>query len=244
MLKLHGDAGDWKTVVLSTARTTTPSRHPIPASNHPEAPALEATLQNLAVRIGARLTPVLLSDAARSAVIRRINQVDRGRARLTIRVKDETTLGDRALALPWELIAPEPAKFPVRDGELDLVREAVADGAPELPEPSGPLTVAVAISAPEDQAALDYEKEAFRLQAALSNLGQHVAFADLGGVEDLVEVVERQNASAVHFSGHGLPGHLVFEDDEGFGDSIPVAELIRQLKQALGSAGTFPHLLV
>jgi hypothetical protein len=102
--------------------------------------------------------------------------------------------------------------------------------------------VAVTISAPEDQAALDYEKEAFRLQAALSNLGQHVAFADLGGVEDLVEVVKGQKASAVHFSGHGLPGHLVFEDDEGFADSVPVAALIRRLKQALGSAGTFPAI--
>jgi hypothetical protein len=31
-----------------------------------------------------------------------------------------------------------------------------------------------------------YEKEAFHLQAALSGLGQRAAFADLGGVDDLV----------------------------------------------------------
>jgi tetratricopeptide (TPR) repeat protein len=213
----------------------------IPLS-HPVAAATEAALQNLALRIGDRLTEALLSEEARAAVVRRMNQRDRGRALLAIRVKDETPLGDRALALPWELITSQPGRFAVRDGGLDLVREAVADGAPPLPEPTGPLTVAVTIAAPEDQAALDYEKEAFRLQAALASLGQRVAFSDLGGIQDLVEVVEGQRASAVHFSGHGLPGKLVFEDDEGFAKVIPIEELIAKLKQTLSEPESFPRL--
>jgi len=232
-----GDAG--LVELLGKLRESTGVLVPL---DHPEAAAMEAALHHLASRIGERLTPVLLSDEARAVVVRRMNQRERGRARLTVRVRNETSLGDRALALPWELIAPEPGTFPVRDGRLDLVHEAVAEGAPELPEPSGPLTVAVAIAAPEDQAALDYEKEAFRLQSALSPLGQRVAFAELGGFEDLVEVVEGQRAAAVHFSGHGLPGQLVFEDEDGFADPVPVTDLLSRLNQALGKAGSFPRL--
>jgi tetratricopeptide (TPR) repeat protein len=210
--------------------------------DHPDIRVLMMALEDLAGRIAKKLTRALLSEAARQEVLRRINQVNQGRARLVIRVAGRGPIADQALALPWELLAPEPGAFAVRDGRLDVVREAVTDGAPNLPEPAGPLTVAATIAAPDDQARLDYEKESFRLQSALTSLGQRAAFSDLGGMEDFVEVVKGQKAAAVHFSGHGLPGELVFENEQGFSQVVPIQELVRELHRALPGAGVFPRL--
>lgn len=166
-----------------------------------------------------------------------MHQVDHGRAQLTIRVAAATPQGDQALALPWELLMPEDGTFAVHTGQLDVVRDAVTDGAPPLPEPSAPLTVAVTIAAPEGQVALRYEEEAFRLTAALAPLGHQVAMTDLGTVEDLLNVVEEQHAAVIHFSGHGLPGKLAFENDEGFADIVEVDALIRQLHTRVLASG-------
>jgi len=210
--------------------------------SHPQADLQERQLELLGSQVSQKLTLVLLSEAARDRVLERLNHVDRGRPRLVLRVADASPRGDQALALPWELLAPKPGEFAVKAGRLDLVREAVVAGGPGLPEPTGPLTVAVTVAAPEDQGRLNYEAESFRLQAALSTLGQKAAFADLGGVADLVEVVEGQKAAVVHFSGHGLPGHLVFEDDYGFSQKVSVAELADRLHRAVPEPGSFPRL--
>ena len=224
----------------------------------PRAKALSATMDALARQIGARLSDALLSDQARQAVQRRINQSNRGRARLTIRTappdaaaaKDDEgkrpiVPGDRVLALPWELLMPEPGTFAVREGQLDVVREAVMDGAPVLDPPTEPLSVAATVAAPEDQVALNYESESFRLLAALSSLGHQVDFSNLGGVDDFVEVADTQQATVLHFSGHGLPGELLFENEYGRGVRVEIQELVRKLRlrlQPAGRPGTFPRL--
>jgi tetratricopeptide (TPR) repeat protein len=213
--------------------------------NDPTTPRVRAQLDRMTRQIGERLTHVLFSPTARAAVVRRINAIDRGRARLTIRVGQHGPHGDQALALPWELLMPEDAVFAVHDGQLDVVREAVTEGAPTLEAPTSPLTVAVTIAAPEGQTALNYEQEAFRLYAALTPHGHQVAFSDLGTVEDLINVVEGQRAVVIHFSGHGLPGKLAFENDEGFEDVVDIEAVLRQLRTRLiqpGRVHPFPRL--
>ncbi len=153
--------------------------HAVPLA-HPQADLLVRRLELLAVQVSQKLTPVLLSETARDRVLERLNQVDRGRPRLVLRVADASPRGDQALALPWELLAPQPGECAVRAGRLDVLREAVMPGAPGLPKPTGPLTVAVTVAAPEDQGRLNYEAESFRLQAALSSLGHKAAFASEG----------------------------------------------------------------
>lgn len=200
---------------------------------------------DLAHRLAARITPTLLSEAAREALCIRLNRVDLGRARLTVRVTDHGALGDRVLALPWELVAPTGRDFPVRQSVLEVVRESAAPGAPGLPAPSGPIAVAVAVAAPEGQAMLSYEEEEVRLQTVLAALGSGAVFSDLGTLDDLVDLVDAHRATAILFSGHGLPGQLVFENRLGFADPVAVEELVRRLRSVLlspGRGGSFPSL--
>lgn len=199
-------------------------------------------------RVSAQLTEVLLDEKDRRAVVQAL--AEDGRAQIAIRVRP-AGLGwdfaaDAALALPWELIAPEElGSFPVRDGRLAVLREAIAEGSPDLPEPTGPLTLAVIIAAPEDRTSFSYEQEAFRLVAALYPLGQRAIFSDLGSLGDLADLVGDIHATAIHFRGHGLPGSLLFEDKLGFAEEVSVNELRRQLATILLNprrAGPFPGL--
>lgn len=217
---------------------------PLPLDGN-DTKSIEEAMAGLAGQISERITSLLLSDAARPVLIRRLNQVHRRRTRLTIQVADRGFLGDQILALPWELVAPEPGFFPVRQGLLEVVRESIVDGAPELPEPSGPLAVAVVVAAPEEQSALAYEKEELRLQTALAPLGHAVAFSDLGTLDDLAELVDEHRATAILFSGHGLPGKLLFENELGFANEVGIEEVMRRLRTLLlkpGRGGAFPCL--
>jgi len=219
---------------------------PVPL-DRPDSLGTAAFVQGLAHRVSDRLTQALLTEDDRRALVAALD--GNGRVRLVIRVRPAAggwnQTADAALALPWELLAPESGVYPVRDGRLAVIREAVTDQAPDLPEPSGPLTLAVTIAAPEDRAGFPYEQESFRLLAALTPLGQRAVFSNLGGLNDLVELVADVRATAIHFRGHGLPGSLLFENALGFADEVPVAELQRRLATVLLSprrAGTFPGL--
>src|SRR3954447_3238 len=156
----------------------------------PQARGTEEYLRRLAEQVGNRLADALFPEGLGPRGVR-----------LILRVKESGELGERVLALPWELMASE------------VVREAVAEGAPELPEPSGPLAVAALIAAPEDLPSASYEQEALRLQVTLAPLGHRVSFTDLGRVQDLVELVAAGEPHVLHFSGHGREGRLLFEDE-------------------------------
>jgi tetratricopeptide (TPR) repeat protein len=219
----------------------------VPVSlDDPDLRRKEDALDAFARLIGERLTSVLLSLAACTWLAGQIaRHSERGRPRLTLRVASATTMADRALALPWELLRVGNGEgFPVRDGALDLVREAVAEPepGPELPPPGGPLTVAVAIAAPDGVPQVRVEEEALRLQSVLGPLGHKVGFAELGQLADLIKVVQEQRSSALHFSGHSLAGGLLFEDGLGLPDAVPVEQLVAELKTALGGPGEWPRL--
>lgn len=179
----------------------------------PLAPGTRDYLDRLSRKVGERITTILLAEPAREALAAELRRAAGRRVRLTIRVRDSGPLGDAALALPWELLAPEPGTFALRSRSLQLIREVVMEGASDLPAPDTSLAVAVMIAAPEDRTAIPYEEESFRLQLALAPFGHEVAFSDLGGLRDLVQLVEDQVPSVIHFSGHGLPGRLLFENE-------------------------------
>jgi tetratricopeptide (TPR) repeat protein len=208
----------------------------------------EAAQWNIATRIGKRLTYILLSDEARRAVSYRINQVDKTRPRLIVRVSGNS-VGDRwALALPWELLTLEEGVFPVFQGQLEIVREVIVNESPFLMAPTSPLTMAVCISAPheqEDKPGFAYEEESYHLARAVDQVGSRPIFAELGELKDLVELIERTKPSVIHFSGQGIDESLVFENEEGFPRLVPASELSRRLNEKLRPAnrpGQLPRL--
>ena len=122
------------------------------------------------------------------------------------------------LALPWELIRLEH-RFAVRDGRLDVARSVPAAAAPGLSPPKTPMSLLVNVSAPEGSG-LDYERESyFILRALHEHVG--VVINEMGEVNDLIDGLRTDPPPiGVHFSGHGRPGKLVFEDE--FGEEKPV----------------------
>jgi Restriction endonuclease len=130
--------------------------------------------EDVARELSARITPLLLSEEARQAVRVRLNQVQLGRARLTIRVADRGPTGDQILALPWEVVAPDPNEFPVRQSTLELVREWMVTDPDDVPATDGltdwPVRHFAVNSAPEKDSVLSYERRNSRLPEALTPL--------------------------------------------------------------------------
>jgi hypothetical protein len=123
--------------------------------------------------------------------------------------------------------------FLVRERRIDLVRCTSGKvGTEELPrEPSGPFKLVVNVSAPEGST-LSYEAESYRITQALTELCPLVP-TELGTLDDLVETVARERPTGIHFSGHGAPRRLEFEDDEGRGYQVTVDKLLSQLRGGL-----------
>src|SRR5262249_39718724 len=92
----------------------------------------------------------------------------------------------------------------------------------------GPFTLVVNVSAPVDGSALHYETESYRLTRALT---EHCPMTptELGTLDDLIETVQRHKPTGVHFSGHGGPGVLLFEDEDGAAARCRVKELADRL---------------
>lgn len=143
-----------------------------------------------------------------------------------------TSKDDELLALPWELLYHD-GHFLLREQKLDLVRCTLGEvgvGALLRP-PTEPFKLVVNVSAPE-HSGLNYEAESYRITKALT---EHCRFVptELGTLDDLVETVKREQPTGIHYSGHGSPGGLVFEDDEGRADHVSIGEVVERLRKRL-----------
>jgi hypothetical protein len=186
--------------------------------------AERARLVSAARTVGAGLFEVLVCDEGLRAVFERATAAG-PRALLTLRSDD-----DMLLSLPWELLFHEQ-RFLVRDGLLDVVRSTTTavQFESQLTPPSEPFTLVTHIAAPEGSG-LSYEEERFRITHALS---EHCveSTTELGTLPDLVEAVRSARPRGIHFSGHGAPGRLIFENDEGMADAVPIERLVSELRR-------------
>ncbi|TAK22884.1 MAG: CHAT domain-containing protein [Chloroflexota bacterium] len=137
---------------------------------------------------------------------------------------------DMILALPWELLYLDD-RFAVADARLDVARCVPTPGAPVLDPPKEYLRLLVNVSAP-DGSRLDYEAESYRITRALHEHAG-VFVNEMGETDDLVAGLQREPAPlGVHFSGHGGPGTLTFENAYGDPDEVPVAKLLDEIRRA------------
>jgi tetratricopeptide (TPR) repeat protein len=203
---------------------------------HPQAITDTATRTDLfrhARTLGGLLFETLF-DAAEAATLEGLIGPDRPRAVIQVRSNDALLL-----ALPWELLHHRD-QFLVRTGQVDLVRTLPAEvsGATLLKAPTAPFKLVVNVSAPAGSG-LHYEAESYRITLATAERCPTVP-TELGTLTDLIETVDREAPTGIHFSGHGQPGALLFEDDEGRDDAVPVEQLIQTLRERLPDARTLP----
>ena len=176
-----------------------------------------ARLQAAADRLGDALAGALSAEEA--AFLIDAARGDPPPPLLVIESDDE-----RVLALPWELLRLD-GRFVVRDGRLDVARSVPVSAAPLLSPPAAELSLLVNVSAPEGSG-LDYERESYLIVRALhEHLG--VVVNEMGELDDLVTGLRGEPPpTGVHFSGHGGPGTLVFEDEYGEQKPVGIDELI------------------
>ncbi|MFY9823556.1 MAG: tetratricopeptide repeat protein [Thermoanaerobaculia bacterium] len=187
-----------------------------------------AELVGRATTLGSLLFDLLFDEEGRER-LRQARVPGRPRPLITIRSDD-----DSLLSLPWELLW-HYGSFLLRDARVDLARSTPDEVGPEalLREPDGPLKLVVNVSAPEGSG-LDYEGESYRITKALSDQCLFVP-TELGTVEDLVETVRAERPTAIHFSGHGAPGALAFEDEEGREQTVRIDDLVTRLRKRVDS---------
>jgi tetratricopeptide (TPR) repeat protein len=194
-----------------------------------------AELHSCAVSLGEALSAALLTDEDRQRIRNAIGQ-DEPPPLVTIESDD-----DLILSLPWELLRMD-GEFAVRDSRIDLVRSTppLAEHPITLSPPDRYLKLVVNVSAPEGPSIghLDYEAESYRIIRALHDYSE-VVFTELGAAEDMVNAVAEHEPIGVHFSGHGAPGKLLFEDDEGMEDFAAISDLLKRIRTK--SPGRFPR---
>ena len=192
-----------------------------------------AELYSCAVKLGEALGAALLTDEDRQR-IRDVTGQDV--PMVTIESGD-----DLILSLPWELLRLD-GEFAIREGRIDLVRSAVSRSEQPLTlsPPDRFLKLVVNVSAPEGPSIghLNYEAESYRLIRALHDYSE-VVFTELGAVDDMVNAVAEHEPTGVHFSGHGAPGVLLFENDEGMEAPVAIDKLLREFRTK--SEGRLPR---
>jgi tetratricopeptide (TPR) repeat protein len=138
---------------------------------------------------------------------------------------------DAILGLPWELLRLDD-QWSVRDGRLDVARCVPNAHAARLEPPTAPVSVHVNICAPESDAApgLRYETEAYRITRALQE-HKSVMVNEMGEENDLLAILcDETPPTVIHYSGHGGPGVLLFEDEFGGPREVPVRDMIARAR--------------
>ncbi|MEM7154993.1 MAG: tetratricopeptide repeat protein [Myxococcota bacterium] len=200
----------------------------------PSGTVLENEMQQLARSTGQTLTGLL--PPAGLGILERIagNAASRGPALVSVRVHGEEAKANNALVLPWELLMLG-SRFPVALGEVHIVREAVTPGVTEGLDPNEEppaLSVVAHVAAPKapNLPELNLEEASYRMARALTRIEGQTLFTEMGTLEDLGKAVHRVSPVVLHFAGHGLPGKLVFEDEDCAPHGVTANELLIALR--------------
>jgi len=193
---------------------------------------------------GRELFEAVFDDEVNTCLRRSLDEADRRRAGLRIRLRLDDTDGEPAVKLfdvPWEFMY-DPGGI----GFLCLSRASPLVRYPDLPRPIQPLAVApplrllVMISSPRDAPRLDVEHEGAKLEQALQTPIENglitIDRLENPTLEQLQRRLRTSEYHVFHFIGHGgydersEEGVLLLENDEGRGDPVS-AQFLRTLFQ-------------
>lgn len=195
----------------------------LPAAARASLDLLDAQVRS----VGERLAKVLPAKAMERLARMVGAAATREAGTLHLRVEGEPHEVDEVMLLPWEMLAVD-GRPPVRDGALHLVREVVVAGAEGLPNDVTTPRVLAHVAAPEGEGVveLDLEAASYRIARALDPLRDFVRFTELGTLDDLERAAKALGHTTIlHFSGHGSPEGLWFEDERGGPQQVSVGTL-------------------
>ncbi|MCX4092544.1 tetratricopeptide repeat protein [Nocardia sp. alder85J] len=130
--------------------------------------------------------------------------------------------------LPWEA-AIEPARHRPLALHPNVTVYRKAGAAPAWPEIPGPLRILVAVAAPDTggDVTLNYENELLNVLAAVRNARRSdadIRIVEFATTDAIRAALEQSPAHILHISGHGEPGYLVLEDEQGAQRPVTAAE--------------------
>ncbi len=212
--------------------------------------AREATWED-ALALGRALADILLPDPVRSVVTDRLTQAQGRGEGLRLRL----ALSGEMQALPWEFMALNRAggentvqDFLALHPNVSIVRHP-ASKLPPWNNPTGLLTkvnLVAALCSPEDQRALDLDKERAALEAIFTPLQQRLNANFVPNATLAAMLASSEAVQVFHFAGHGVyettgmgaqPGQveglgkLVFETDAASSDFVEGGVLGVALRQ-------------
>jgi len=122
--------------------------------------------------------------------------------------------------LPWEALALPGTLTPLALHPLLAVYRQQGTGGVPVPAVAGPLRVLIAISAPVSGGGgvLDYERELRNMLAAVRGARQgqaRIRIVHFATTSEIRAALAAEPAHVLHLSGHGRPGAIELEDEDG-----------------------------
>ena len=146
---------------------------------------------------------------------------------------------DTLLALPFEAAQSPDGQVPALHPSVSTARRrrGVSSTLTNTPLAS-PLKILVAVGAPDEDhtagAVLDLEGELQGIldavQRAPVQANAEVRFLEVGHPDEIRNALARDAYHVLHLSGHGSPGAVYLEDEDGHEVKVPARELMDALK--------------
>lgn len=149
------------------------------------------------------------------------------------------------LGLPFEALrlpqnGPPGQQLLAAQPGVVLLRRPLGLESDPGPRLAGPLKILVAVAAPDEEltasVVLDQERELHHIldatEAAQRRENVQVRILEVGHPEVMAQALERDAYHVLHVSGHGLPGRLELEDEDGRAVPTTAAQLLAALKGA------------
>ena len=209
--------------VNETRRSRARASLPVRSASETQVSAGELSLGRAARLLGASFLPGPIANELGTVL------AAAGRAHQPVRFGLAVPAG--LAGLPWEALPSPDGRGPLALHPLvSLYRKTDAAAGRVLP---GPLRIVVAIAAPEAGGGpvLDYERELRNVLAAVRAARQDAAdvrvvpFATVAAIR---EELDRGPAHVLHISGHGSPGTLNLENEDGSARPVTADELTDQ----------------
>ncbi|MGI5401146.1 tetratricopeptide repeat protein [Streptomyces sp. CA-135486] len=165
-------------------------------------------------RAGRLLTDAFVTGDVAKVLAGVLRQAEREHKPVRLAVRADGPTG----RLPWEMLTDPDTGLPLAlRPQITLYRKTPTHAASALP---GPLRILVAVSGPEDSGGgtLDYERELRNVLASVRSARQgraRVRIVPFATTAAIRAALERERFHILHLSGHGNPGQLELEDEEG-----------------------------